>query len=215
MDRNFFEGLYAETGDPWEFETSGYETRKYALTLAALPRARYRLGFEPGCSIGVLTEQLAARCDRVVAWEPIDRPRRRCLDRMAAAGLSERVTVTGDVLSPDAPFPAADLLVLSEVLYYLPPERLAPTLKRMFAAAAPGATVVAVHWRSRDEGMVMSGDEVHAELRNPRHRLRLAGGWREDEFAIDVFTLPGGDPGSPDDDDAAAHHGEAVSGGGR
>ena len=81
MDRDYFEGIYADGPDPWGFETSEYERRKYDLTLAALPRRRYARALEPGCSIGVLTADLARRCDAVEAWEPIDAPR-------AAAGLS-------------------------------------------------------------------------------------------------------------------------------
>ncbi len=190
MNRDFFELLYAGDSDPWKLETSGYETRKYALTLAALPQPRYRLGFEPGCSVGVLTALLAERCEKVEAWEPIARPRLRCQKRIERAGLSERVTVTDGVLGPDADFPAADLLMLSEVLYYLSPGQLAPTLEALFAAAEPGATVVAVHWRFRDDGMLMTGEDAHAELRDPRYGLRLIGGWREEEYVIDVFRLP-------------------------
>lgn len=192
MNRSFFEEWYADSDDPWEFETSSYEQRKYALTLAVLPEqpSRYALGFEPGCSVGVLTAALATRCDRVEAWEPIERPRRRCVERVAAAGLADRVRVTDQVLRPDATFPRADLLVLSEVLYYLTPDVLSPTLARMFDAAAPAATVVAVHWRGRGEGAVMTGDEAHAHLRDPALGLSILGGWREEEFLIDVFRLP-------------------------
>ena len=53
MDRDYFEGIYADGPDPWGFETSEYERRKYDLTLAALPRRRYARALEPGCSIGV------------------------------------------------------------------------------------------------------------------------------------------------------------------
>ena len=51
----YFDRMYAESDDPWRFETSEYERRKYAATLAALPRARYENALEIGCSIGVLT----------------------------------------------------------------------------------------------------------------------------------------------------------------
>ena len=63
----YFERLYAESADPWDFEASPYETAKYAATLAALPRPRYANALELGCSIGVLTRQLAPRCERLLA----------------------------------------------------------------------------------------------------------------------------------------------------
>ena len=57
--RRYFDSMYEADADPWNFATSEYERRKYSLTVASLPRARYHHAFEPGCSIGVLSEQLA------------------------------------------------------------------------------------------------------------------------------------------------------------
>ena len=58
--------MYAAAADPWGFEDRWYEQRKYAISLAMLPAARYRSAFEPGCSIGVLTadarRRAATRC---------------------------------------------------------------------------------------------------------------------------------------------------------
>ena len=63
----YFDEMYAGGDDPWQLSTRWYEQRKYAITLAMLPRRRYRHAFEPGCSIGTLTALLAQRCDRVTA----------------------------------------------------------------------------------------------------------------------------------------------------
>jgi hypothetical protein len=38
---SFFTAIYAAAPDPWSFATSEYENAKYAVTLAALPRAHY------------------------------------------------------------------------------------------------------------------------------------------------------------------------------
>jgi trans-aconitate methyltransferase len=59
--------LYRQHPDPWGYTSSWYEQRKYAITVACLPRRRYRRAFEPGCSIGVLTELLAARTDALIS----------------------------------------------------------------------------------------------------------------------------------------------------
>ena len=50
--RAYFESMYRDAVDPWQFETSAYERRKYAITVSSLPRASYRSAFEPGCSVG-------------------------------------------------------------------------------------------------------------------------------------------------------------------
>ena len=69
MKRTYFHELYEGDADPWEFATSGYEQRKYSLTTASLPRAHYTSVFEPGCSIGVLTERLAPAA--IEFWPPM------------------------------------------------------------------------------------------------------------------------------------------------
>src|SRR5271166_6804452 len=51
------------------FEDRWYEQRKYAISLALLPAARYRRALESGCSIGVLTRMLAGRCDEVLSCD--------------------------------------------------------------------------------------------------------------------------------------------------
>ena len=77
--RSYFEEMYRDDTDPWGFETSPYEHRKYAVTVASLPRCHYRTAYEPGCSVGVLSELLAARCDRLLCSDivpcALERPR--------------------------------------------------------------------------------------------------------------------------------------------
>ena len=64
----YFDHVYQANRDPWNFETSPYEREKYAATLAALPRARYAEAFEIGCSLGILTAQLAPHCGHLLPW---------------------------------------------------------------------------------------------------------------------------------------------------
>ena len=66
----FFDDFYREQGeDPWGFTDRWYEQRKRAVTLASLPRPRFRRALEVGCSIGVLTSDLAPRCDALLALD--------------------------------------------------------------------------------------------------------------------------------------------------
>ena len=69
MPDNYFDRMYAQAADPWQLADRWYEQRKYAITMALLPYPRYRHAFEPGCSVGVLTEKLAGRCDHVTATD--------------------------------------------------------------------------------------------------------------------------------------------------
>src|ERR1700755_2554342 len=65
----YFDAMYQAAADPWGFEDRWYEQRKYAISLAQLPAARYRSAFEPGCSVGVLSRLLASRCDTLLSCD--------------------------------------------------------------------------------------------------------------------------------------------------
>jgi methylase of polypeptide subunit release factors len=79
-----FAARYDHAADPWDLDGRWYEQRKRALTVAALPRPRYRSAFEPGCANGLLTAELATRCDEVramdVAPAAVAATKRRCGD---------------------------------------------------------------------------------------------------------------------------------------
>src|SRR5665213_548307 len=44
--REYFHTIYAASDDPWNFATSSYEQRKYALTLDSLRNEHYRNAFD-------------------------------------------------------------------------------------------------------------------------------------------------------------------------
>ena len=155
LPESYFDGVYADTPDPWGFTDRWYEERKRAVTLAALPERRYAKAFEPGCSIGVLTRQLADRCDELLATD------------VSAAALSVATGRLSDVAHvrlehralpagwPDGQF---DLVVLSELLYYLSDDDLHAVAARAVAAVAPGGTLLAVHWRHQVADYPQTGD---------------------------------------------------------
>jgi SAM-dependent methyltransferase len=62
---------------------------------------------------------------------------------------------------PDGTF---DLLVCSEVLYYLDEAETERFLDQARRSLEPGGTLLAVHWRGRVPETGRDGDEVHAQL---------------------------------------------------
>lgn len=138
-----FARLYADGRDPWAAD-SWYERRKRAVVLAALPRERYRRAVEPGCGAGELTVELAARCELLLASDYVADAADRA--RAAVAGLPG-VEVATAALPGSLPDGPVDLVVFSEVLYYLDDAALDATAARAVAALEPGGDVVVVHWR--------------------------------------------------------------------
>ncbi|MEN0138420.1 MAG: class I SAM-dependent methyltransferase [Rhodococcus sp. (in: high G+C Gram-positive bacteria)] len=187
MDPGYFESMYAESADPWGFDERWYERRKYALTLAALPRAHYRRAFEPGCSIGVLTAQLARRCDRVVATDVVPGALASARDRLRREGVADRVELCLASLVGPRPPGTFDLVVFSEVLYYLTPADLAIVLARAVDSLEEGGTLVAVHWQHPVPEYPQTGRVVHDAIA-AAEGLDLAGSYRDTDFHLDVYT---------------------------
>jgi trans-aconitate methyltransferase len=155
-----FAELYA-AGDPWRAD-SWYERRKRAVVLASLPRERYRRAFEPGCGAGELTRDLAARCDAVLASDPVAEAVRRARER--TAGMPE-VRVEQAALPDAVPAEPVDLAVFSEVLYYLDDATVSAVLDRTVAALPSGADVVVVHWRGWPPEAPRDAEATHRMVR--------------------------------------------------
>ena len=180
--REYFDRLYAADPDPWGFESRWYERRKYDLTLAALPDERYRSGFEPGCSVGVLSERLAERCDRLLVCDhmPVAIERAASRFRSRPQVRVERLRIPEGW--PDETF---DLIVLSEVVYYFDQDDAEQIRELTLRSALPGATVVAVHWRGETD-YPLTGDETH-ELLGRDAALVPVARHLERDFRIDVW----------------------------
>lgn len=161
LTAGFFDDFYAGSEDPWGFETRWYESRKRALTLAALPRERYSAALELGCSIGVLSSQLADRCDTLLATDIAEQPL-----TVARRRLAGRPGVTIERRSLPAEWPAGtfDLIVMSELGYYCSPDDLTVLLENCRRSLRPGGTLLACHWRHPVGEYPLGGDQVHAAL---------------------------------------------------
>jgi SAM-dependent methyltransferase len=184
---DYFDRMYADADDPWQLATRWYEQRKYAITLSLLPHRRYRHAFEPGCSIGTVTELLTQRCDHVTAVDVAAAALRTAAARLPATGVTLRQGAL-DEPWPDGPF---DLVVLSEVCYYLDAQLLAEVLAREIPRLSPGATVLAAHWRHGVDDYPIGGDEVH-EIIAATKGLVSTGRYRDDDVVIEVFDTGDG-----------------------
>ena len=183
LEREYFEELYAGSADPWSFESSEYEKRKYARTLEALGGRRFGRALEVGASIGVFTAMLAPFCDDLLAVDTSERAVTLARERLTG---SEHVRVEQRTLPEEMPRGPFDLIVASEVLYYLTRDLVLETLRLFEGALAPGGSLLAVHWRKQTETYPLLGDEVH-ELLVRNTRLMNTRTIIEPEYRLDLF----------------------------
>jgi SAM-dependent methyltransferase len=156
-----FERLYQASPDPWGYRTSSYEHDKYAATLEALPSGSHKLCLELGCSIGVFTRLLAARSEHVVAMDfslsALELARQQLVD-------VENVDLLRASFPEQTPPGSWDVVVCSEILYYLQPPALEEAIRWIKAQLGFGASVLAVSWRGVGRDEPLRGDEVHDRL---------------------------------------------------
>ncbi len=196
-----FERVYRRRRDPWGYETRADERDKYEQTLAALDRPRYVRALEIGCSIGVFTEMLAHRCDRLFAIDPSRSALNVARDRLKDRPNVEFVEGAVPEALPPGQF---DLVVCSEVLFYLSEGLLIMTLEQLQQRLTPGGTLIAVHYtkpasispfarlaslRMPRPWAPLTGDHVH-DLLAQHAQLLHSHEERRPTYRLDRFDAP-------------------------
>jgi trans-aconitate methyltransferase len=181
-DQHFI-GMYLAKDDPWDLATKWHDQRKYAITVASLPRPRYRRCYEPGCSIGLLTRMLAPRCDEILAVDSVE----AAVDQARAAVREfPRVRVERATLPADLPDAMFDLIVVGDLLYYLSADDLEAVLDGLVKRLEPDGDIVAVHFRDRENRGSYDGFHVHAAL-TQRPELESHVHHEDDWFVLDAL----------------------------
>jgi cyclopropane fatty-acyl-phospholipid synthase-like methyltransferase len=154
---DYFESLYQADPDPWRFATSPYEQEKYAASLAALPPRRFATALELGCSIGIFTRALSARCDHLLALDvslsALAQARHTC------AGLP--VTLENRRIPAEWPAGSFDLIVLSEILYYLAAEDVRRAAALAVASLNRPGIILMVHYLGETDYPLTGDDAAH------------------------------------------------------
>ena len=182
---SYFDNLYNANPDPWNFETSDYEASKYAATLAALPKERYHAAFEIGCSIGVLSLQLASRCDSLLSVDVSEKAMGRAIQRC-----QHLPQVRFQLMQVPEEYPTGlfDLTLVSEVGYYWSWDDLKKAQQLIIEHLEPGGHLLLVHWTLYARDYPLSGDQVHDSfLERTSSDLRHLGGLRLEQYRLDLF----------------------------
>ena len=184
-----FDAMYEIADDPWGFTDRWYERRKREILLASLPRPRFGRVLEIGCSSGVTTVGLADRADSGVATDVAGRAVQQATERLRehADARVEQRRLPDDWPAEWTAEPF-DLVVLSEVGFYLAGIDLDRVIDQCRAALAPAGVFVACHWRPHVLGLDRGGDEVHRVIRGRIGATRLLE-HVEDDFVLEVFQV--------------------------
>ncbi len=184
VSREAFEARYADSEDPWHFATSDYERDRYGRILRALGRPTYGNVYEPGCSVGVLTAQLARLAARVIAIDLAPTAVRQAKARCAHL---KNVEIRCESVATYCPSIPLDLVLFSELGYYFATDELVRISSALAESLADRGEFIAVHWLGHSADHVLHGDVVHESLRSSL-RLRWVNGESHDKFRIDCWV---------------------------
>ena len=185
VSAEYFEKLYAESKDPWNFERSTYEQNKYKNTLKAIPKGKLKKALEIGCSNGVFTSMFAPRCEDLLAID---------LSKVALESAKERCAEISNCrflqwdIAQGLPENNFDSIILSEVGYYFKKEKLREIFKEIADKLLPKGILVMVHWTSFVPSYPLTGQQVHeifSEDHSPSFKLLEAKGY--DLYELEVW----------------------------
>lgn len=200
----YFRAMYEADPDPWKFATSDYERRKYQATIAALPVRQPARVFEAGCSIGVLARMLAPLAGHVLAADvdarTLERARANCAD-------CPNVEFRRMVLPGEWPAGRFDLMLFSEVLYFMSRDDVARTAHLAASGLSEAGGIVLVNWTGLTNYPCGGDEAADLFIAATAPVLRVRHAHRKPEYRLDVLTrssLQDGSEASPITGDASA-----------
>jgi trans-aconitate methyltransferase len=184
MNAADFEARYRADIDPWGYTHSPYEQAKYEATLEACGAGPFASALELAGSIGVFSEMLAPRCRQLATVDVAPTAVQAARARLAPHPQAEVILGAIPEAIPDRSY---DLVVASEILYYLPDPALTGTLALLELTMLPGARLVAVHWRPPGPERPRDAAAAHALLQ-AQPWLAPLGSAGTEEYRLDVLV---------------------------
>lgn len=181
-----FERLYATNPDPWNFSTSRYERDKYEETIAMLQDRHFTRAVEIGCSIGILTKHLAPLCDKLLGIDVVPAALENAARHCAALPHVSFVRMQVPEEWPDEKF---DLIVLSEVLYFLTSKDISRLAAQCARGILPGGTILLVNFLGEINEPSGGGDAA-AEAFIGTGYFNVAQQLRREQYRIDLLNAP-------------------------
>lgn len=144
IDVEGFERKFQGNIDPWNYAASPFERFKRGILIRACGLTKHGRVLELGCGNGETTRALKRISLRLLAVDGSATALAEAKQRLAGSPnvYFSRLTVPEGM--PRAPF---DLIIISELAYYLPQHRLSLLGRRVIASLASGGRVVVLNHR--------------------------------------------------------------------
>jgi SAM-dependent methyltransferase len=188
IDVHGFELKFRENIDPWNYSHSPFECFKREILLRACGRYMHGRGLEIGCAIGETTRPLAQICLSLMAVDgsatALNEARRRL-------GVNSKVRLLKATVPDHMPPGPFDLIVMSEIAYYLPVHKLTTLGRKATADLAPHGLIVVLDHRRAFEDAAQLPRIAHQRLcRQLNKTLRRVSVATYPRFDVAIFEKP-------------------------
>lgn len=180
----YFEAMYQKSDDPWDYANRWYEKRKRNICMSVLPKLNFEYVLEIGCANGFLSEMLAERCQKLLCIDANPKAIQLAKQRLQD---THHVEFIQHCIPNQFPTGSFDLIVFSEILYYLSKSEVTQCLEKIKTLLSKDGVILSCHWRYPIEGFELNGNTVHEILKselNLYHSLHL----NDPDFVLDVWT---------------------------
>ncbi|WBY16368.1 SAM-dependent methyltransferase [Erythrobacteraceae bacterium WH01K] len=183
--RQTFDALFASDPDPWGFESKAYEASKRRATVAMLFPDRFERALEVGCANGVLTGDLASVCEEVLGIDVSSAALRLAETRLADC---DHVSLIRAEVPREWPEGTFDLIVFSEILYFLSSKEIAQVADLAWQSLAHDGVCLLVNWTGPND-LPVDGHSASVIFTNALPWLSAASGvWSQ--YRIDRLHKP-------------------------
>ncbi|MFZ9022608.1 MAG: SAM-dependent methyltransferase [Litorivicinaceae bacterium] len=156
-----FSALYDRSVDPYNFGSNPYEADKYEHSMKLLKGRLYDSALEIGASEGIFTRMIAPLCKSLVAIDVARTAVERASVRLADL---DHVSIRQASVPHQFPEGNFDLIIASDVLYYVPKDVLLDISHQIADKLSLGGIFFILHYLG-DIGQPLSGGEVHHLLK--------------------------------------------------
>ena len=192
IDIKGFEAKFQDNPDPWNYATSPFEAHKRRILRLACDSRQYGRGLELACANGETSKVLAPICLNLLAVDgsptAVAEAKRRTQD-------ISNVAVAYAALPNGLPRRQFDLIVASEIFYYLKPFDLHRLLVRLYQSLAPGGRIVCLHHIvDFDDAASRPAQAQHLANAYFRKRCRAVLSRPYGRFEVSAFEKPNSRP---------------------
>ncbi|WP_099867229.1 class I SAM-dependent methyltransferase [Pararhizobium haloflavum] len=186
IDIDGFEDLFRSNPDPWEYESSPFEAHKRKILLNHIGlRCRGRV-LELACANGVTTQALLRCALRLTALDSSTTAIAQARARLTDA---DRLRLIHGELPYGMPKQQFDLIVVSEIVYYLHRSAYTFLARELLKRLALGGRVVVLHHHVNFTDATVRPEQAHCDfVRLLGKRLLLVRSTRTARYSVSVLV---------------------------